>query len=157
MPAADAHRVALLDGSLCEFPAEITPGETPIRCLLELESPLTTEDGRETKGLIFQDGMFQPAPLFADPAAVKDFVAANESAEKMPNPQSEVSHNGITIRAETFDEFSFEGKGSTTGQEGFGTFFMAGGLVSPFWDPAPAWVQVPTVDEYVDNIQRTQP
>lgn len=101
------------------------------------KTPLTTEDGRKTKGLIFLDGMFQPDPLLADPAAVKEFTAANESAQKMPTPQSEVSHNGITIRAETTDEFAFEGDGSVTGQEGFGSFFMAGGLVSPFWEPAP--------------------
>lgn len=141
------YRIALPDGSLCELPETVAPGEDGLRCLLNIDKPLKDVNGDMTRGIVFRNGMFTPDEQLSTTEAAEAFMERNDSAEELKGAQA-AAFAGYSVVAETADEIAFVG----TGDDGFGTFFIAGQAVSPFWNPTPAWIEAPTVEEYLERI-----
>ncbi|WP_454978229.1 hypothetical protein [Corynebacterium propinquum] len=141
------YRIALPDGSLCELPETVAPGEDGLRCLLNIDKPLKDVNGDMTRGIVFRNGMFTPDEQLSTTEAAAAFMERNDSAEELKGAQA-AAFAGYSVVAETADEIAFVG----TGDDGFGTFFIAGQAVSPFWNPTPAWIEAPTVEEYLERI-----
>lgn len=141
------YRIALPDGSLCELPETVAPGEDGLRCLLNIDKPLKDVNGDMTRGIVFRNGMFTPDEQLSTTEAAAAFMERNDSAEELKGAQA-TAFAGYSVVAETADEIAFVG----TGDDGFGTFFIAGQAVSPFWNPTPAWIEAPTVEEYLERI-----
>lgn len=141
------YRIALPDGSLCELPETVAPGEDGLRCLLNIDKPLKDVNGDMTRGIVFRNGMFTPDEQLSTTEVAAAFMERNDSAEELKGAQA-TAFAGYSVVAETADEIAFVG----TGDDGFGTFFIAGQAVSPFWNPTPAWIEAPTVEEYLERI-----
>lgn len=141
------YRIALPDGSLCELPETVAPGEDGLRCLLNIDKPLKDVNGDMTRGIVFRNGMFTPDEQLSTTEAAEAFMERNDSAEELKGAQA-TAFAGYSVVAESADEIAFVG--ATDG--GFGTFFIAGQAVSPFWNPTPAWIEAPTIAEYLQRI-----
>lgn len=141
------YRIALPDGSLCELPETVAPGEDGLRCLLNIDKPLKDVNGDMTRGIVFRNGMFTPDEQLSTTEAAEAFMERNDSAEELKGAQA-TAFAGYSVVAESADEIAFVG--ATDG--GFGTFFIAGQAVSPFWNPTPAWIETPTIAEYLQRI-----
>lgn len=141
------YRIALPDGSLCELPETVAPGEDGLRCLLNIDKPLKDVNGDMTRGIVFRNGMFTPDEQLSTTEAAEAFMERNDSAEELKGAQA-TAFAGYSVVAESADEIAFVG----ATDDGFGTFFIAGQAVSPFWNPTPAWVEVPTMQEYLEHI-----
>ena len=141
------YRIALPDGSLCELPEIVAPGEDGLRCLLNIDKPLKDVNGDMTRGIVFRNGMFTPDEQLSTPEAAQAFMERNDSAEGLKGAQA-AAFAGYSVVAESADEIAFVG----ATDDGFGTFFIAGQAVSPFWNPTPAWIEAPTVEEYLERI-----
>lgn len=141
------YRIALPDGSLCELPETVAPGEHGLRCLLNIDKPLKDVNGDMTRGIVFRNGMFTPDEQLSTTEAAEAFMERNDSAEELKGAQA-TAFAGYSVVAESADEIAFVG----ATEDGFGTFFIAGQAVSPFWNPTPAWVEVPTMQEYLERI-----
>ncbi|WKS31105.1 hypothetical protein NLL45_06005 [Corynebacterium propinquum] len=141
------YRIALPDGSLCELPETVAPGEDGLRCLLNIDKPLKDVNGDMTRGIVFRNGMFTPDEQLSTTEAAEAFMERNDSAEELKGAQA-AAFAGYSVVAESADEIAFVG----ATEDGFGTFFIAGQAVSPFWNPTPAWVEVPTMQEYLERI-----
>ncbi|WP_455005823.1 hypothetical protein [Corynebacterium propinquum] len=141
------YRIALPDGSLCELPETVAPGEDGLRCLLNIDKPLKDVNGDMTRGIVFRNGMFTPDEQLSTTEAAEAFMERNDSAEELKGAQA-TAFAGYSVVAESADEIAFVG----ATEDGFGTFFIAGQAVSPFWNPTPAWIEAPTVEEYLERI-----
>ena len=141
------YRIALPDGSLCELSEMVAPGEDGLRCLLNIDKPLKDVNGGMTRGIVFRNGMFTPDEQLSTPEAAEAFIERNDSAEELKGAQA-AAFAGYSVVAESADEIAFVG----ATDDGFGTFFIAGQTVSPFWNPTPAWIEAPTVQEYLERI-----
>ena len=141
------YRIALPDGSLCELPETVAPGEDGLRCLLNIDKPLKDVNGQMTRGIVFRNGMFTPDEQLSTTEAAEAFMERNDSAEELKGAQATV-FAGYSVVAESADEIAFVG----ATEDGFGTFFIAGQAVSPFWNPTPAWIEAPTIAEYLQRI-----
>lgn len=141
------YRIALPDGSLCELPETVAPGEDGLRCLLNIDKPLKDVNGQMTRGIVFRDGMFTPDEQLSTTEAAEAFMERNDSAEELKGAQA-TAFAGYSVVAESADEIAFVG----ATDDGFGTFFIAGQAVSPFWNPTPAWIEAPTIAEYLQRI-----
>lgn len=141
------YRIALPDGSLCELPETVAPGEDGLRCLLNIDKPLKDVNGDMTRGIVFRNGMFTPDEQLSTTEAAEAFMERNDSAEELKGAQATV-FAGYSVVAEAADEIAFVG----ATDDGFGTFFIAGQAVSPFWNPTPAWIEAPTIAEYLQRI-----
>lgn len=141
------YRIALPDGSLCELPETVAPGEDGLRCLLNIDKPLKDVNGDMTRGIVFRNGMFTPDEQLSTTEAAEAFMERNDSAEELKGAQA-TAFAGYSIVAESADEIAFVG----ATDDGFGTFFIAGQAVSPFWNPTPAWIEAPTIAEYLQRI-----
>lgn len=141
------YRIALPDGSLCELPETVAPGEDGLRCLLNIDKPLKDVNGDMTRGIVFRNGMFTPDEQLSTTEAAEAFIERNDSAEELKGAQA-TAFAGYSVVAESADEIAFVG----ATDDGFGTFFIAGQAVSPFWNPTPAWIEAPTIAEYLQRI-----
>lgn len=141
------YRIALPDGSLCELPETVAPGEDGLRCLLNIDKPLKDVNGEMTRGIVFRNGMFTPDEQLSTTEAAEAFMERNDSAEELKGAQA-TAFAGYSVVAESADEIAFVG----ATDDGFGTFFIAGQAVSPFWNPTPAWIEAPTIAEYLQRI-----
>lgn len=141
------YRIALPDGSLCELPETVAPGEDGLRCLLNIDKPLKDVNGDMTRGIVFRNGMFTPDEQLSTTEAAEAFMERNDSAEELKGAQA-TAFAGYSVVAESADEIAFVG----ATEDGFGTFFIAGQAVSPFWNPTPAWIEAPTIAEYLQRI-----
>lgn len=141
------YRIALPDGSLCELPETVAPGEDGLRCLLNIDKPLKDVNGDMTRGIVFRNGMFTPDEQLSTTEAAEAFMERNDSAEELKGAQA-TAFAGYSVVAESADEIAFVG----ATDDGFGTFFIAGQAVSPFWNPTPAWIEAPTIAEYLQRI-----
>lgn len=141
------YRIALPDGSLCELPETVAPGEDGLRCLLNIDKPLKDVNGEMTRGIVFRNGMFTPDEQLSTTEAAEAFMERNDSAEELKGAQA-TAFAGYSVVAESADEIAFVG----ATDDGFGTFFIAGQAVSPFWNPTPAWIEAPTIAEYLQHI-----
>lgn len=141
------YRIALPDGSLCELPETVAPGEDGLRCLLNIDKPLKDVNGDMTRGIVFRNGMFTPDEQLSTTEAAEAFMERNDSAEELKGAQA-TAFAGYSVVAEAADEIAFVG----ATDDGFGTFFIAGQAVSPFWNPTPAWIEAPTIAEYLQRI-----
>lgn len=141
------YRIALPDGSLCELPETVAPGEDGLRCLLNIDKPLKDVNGDMTRGIVFRNGMFTPDEQLSTTEAAEAFMERNDSAEELKGAQA-IAFAGYSVVAESADEIAFVG----ATDDGFGTFFIAGQAVSPFWNPTPAWIEAPTIAEYLQRI-----
>lgn len=141
------YRIALPDGSLCELPETVAPGEDGLRCLLNIDKPLKDVNGDMTRGIVFRNGMFTPDEQLSTTEAAEAFMERNDSAEELKGAQA-TTFAGYSVVAESADEIAFVG----ATDDGFGTFFIAGQAVSPFWNPTPAWIETPTIAEYLQRI-----
>ena len=141
------YRIALPDGSLCELPETVAAGEDGLRCLLNIDKPLKDVNGDMTRGIVFRNGMFTPDEQLSTTEAAEAFMERNDSAEELKGAQA-TAFAGYSIVAESADEIAFVG----ATDDGFGTFFIAGQAVSPFWNPTPAWIEAPTIAEYLQRI-----
>lgn len=141
------YRIALPDGSLCELPETVAPGEDGLRCLLNIDKPLKDVNGDMTRGIVFRNGMFTPDEQLSTTEAAEAFMERNDSAEELRGAQA-TAFAGYSVVAESADEIAFVG----ATDDGFGTFFIAGQAVSPFWNPTPAWIEAPTIAEYLQRI-----
>lgn len=141
------YRIALPDGSLCELPETVAPGEDGLRCLLNIDKPLKDVNGDMTRGIVFRNGMFTPDEQLSTTEAAEAFMERNDSAEELKGAQA-TAFAGYSVVAEAADEIAFVG----ASDDGFGTFFIAGQAVSPFWNPTPAWIEAPTIAEYLQRI-----
>ena len=141
------YRIALPDGSLCELPETVAPGEDGLRCLLNIDKPLKDVNGDMTRGSVFRNGMFTPDEQLSTTEAAEAFIERNDSAEELKGAQA-TAFAGYSVVAESADEIAFVG----ATDDGFGTFFIAGQAVSPFWNPTPAWIEAPTIAEYLQRI-----
>lgn len=141
------YRIALPDGSLCELPETVAPGEDGLRCLLNIDKPLKDVNGEMTRGIVFRNGMFTPDEQLSTTEAAEAFMERNDSAEELKGAQA-TAFAGYSVVAESADEIAFVG----ATEDGFGTFFIAGQAVSPFWNPTPAWIEAPTIAEYLQRI-----
>lgn len=141
------YRIALPDGSLCELPETVAPGEDGLRCLLNIDKPLKDVNGDMTRGIVFRNGMFTPDEQLSTTEAAEAFMERNDSAEELKGAQA-TEFAGYSVVAESADEIAFVG----ATEDGFGTFFIAGQAVSPFWNPTPAWIEAPTIAEYLQRI-----
>lgn len=141
------YRIALPDGSLCELPEAVAPGEDGLRCLLNIDKPLKDVNGDMTRGIVFRNGMFTPDEQLSTTEAAEAFMERNDSAEELKGAQA-TAFAGYSVVAESADEIAFVG----ATDDGFGTFFIAGQAVSPFWNPTPAWIEAPTIAEYLQRI-----
>lgn len=141
------YRIALPDGSLCELPETVAPGEDGLRCLLNIDKPLKDVNGDMTRGVVFRNGMFTPDEQLSTTEAAEAFMERNDSAEELKGAQA-TAFAGYSVVAESADEIAFVG----ATDDGFGTFFIAGQAVSPFWNPTPAWIEAPTIAEYLQRI-----
>ena len=141
------YRIALPDGSLCELPETVAPGEDGLRCLLNIDKPLKDVNGDMTRGIVFRNGMFTPEEQLSTTEAAEAFMERNDSAEELKGAQA-TAFAGYSVVAESADEIAFVG----ATDDGFGTFFIAGQAVSPFWNPTPAWIEAPTIAEYLQRI-----
>lgn len=141
------YRIALPDGSLCELPETVAPGEDGLRCLLNIDKPLKDVNGDMTRGIVFRNGMFTPDEQLSTTEAAEAFMERNDSAEELKGAQA-TAFAGYSVVAESADEIAFVG----ATDDGFGTFFIAGQAVSPFWNPTPAWIDAPTIAEYLQRI-----
>lgn len=141
------YRIALPDGSLCELPETVAPGEDGLRCLLNIDKPLKDVNGDMTRGIVFRNGMFTPDEQLSTTEAAEAFMERNDSAEELKGAQA-TAFAGYSVVAESADEIAFVG----ATDDGFGTFFIAGQAVSPFWNPTPAWIEAPTIAEYLQHI-----
>lgn len=141
------YRIALPDGSLCELPETVAPGEDGLRCLLNIDKPLKDVNGDMTRGIVFRNGMFTPDEQLSTTEAAEAFMERNDSAEELKGAQA-TAFAGYSVVAESADEVAFVG----ATDDGFGTFFIAGQAVSPFWNPTPAWIEAPTIAEYLQRI-----
>ncbi|ERS40160.1 MULTISPECIES: hypothetical protein [Corynebacterium] len=141
------YRIALPDGSLCELPETVAPGEDGLRCLLNIDKPLKDVNGGMTRGIVFRNGMFTPDEQLSTTEAAEAFMERNDSAEELKGAQA-TAFAGYSVVAESADEIAFVG----ATDDGFGTFFIAGQAVSPFWNPTPAWIEAPTIAEYLQRI-----
>lgn len=141
------YRIALPDGSLCELPETVAPGEDGLRCLLNIDKPLKDVNGDMTRGIVFRNGMFTPDEQLSTTEAAEAFMERNDSAEELKGAQA-AAFAGYSVVAESADEIAFVG----ATDDGFGTFFIAGQAVSPFWNPTPAWIEAPTIAEYLQRI-----
>ena len=141
------YRIALPDGSLCELPETVAPGEDGLRCLLNIDKPLKDVNGDMTRGIVFRNGMFTPDEQLSTTEAAEAFMERNDSAEELKGAQA-TTFAGYSVVAESADEIAFVG----ATDDGFGTFFIAGQAVSPFWNPTPAWIEPPTLAEYLQRI-----
>lgn len=141
------YRIALPDGSLCELPETVAPGEDGLRCLLNIDKPLKDVNGDMTRGIVFRNGMFTPDEQLSTTEAAEAFMERNDSAEELKGAQA-AAFAGYSVVAESADEIAFVG----ATEDGFGTFFIAGQAVSPFWNPTPAWIEAPTIAEYLQRI-----
>lgn len=144
------YRIALPDGSLCELPETVAPGEDGLRCLLNIDKPLKDVNGDMTRGIVFRNGMFTPDEQLSTTEAAAAFMERNDSAEELKGAQA-TAFAGYSVVAESADEIAFVG----ATEDGFGTFFIAGQAVSPFWNPTPAWIEAPTIAEYLQRIIAT--
>ena len=141
------YRIALPDGSLCELPETVAPGEDGLRCLLNIDKPLKDVNGDMTRGIVFRNGMFTPDEQLSTTEAAEAFMERNDSAEELKGAQA-TAFAGYSVVAESADEIAFVG----ATEDGFGTLFIAGLAVSPFWNPTPAWIEAPTIAEYLQRI-----
>lgn len=141
------YRIALPDGSLCELPETVAPGEDGLRCLLNIDKPLKDVNGDMTRGIVFRNGMFTPDEQLSTTEAAEAFMERNDSAEELKGAQA-TAFAGYSVVAESADEIAFVG----ATDDGFGAFFIAGQAVSPFWNPTPAWIEAPTIAEYLQRI-----
>ncbi len=141
------YRIALPDGSLCELPETVAPGEDGLRCLLNIDKPLKDVNGDMTRGIVFRNGMFTPDEQLSTTEAAEAFMERNDSAEELKGAQA-TAFAAYSVVAESADEIAFVG----ATDDGFGTFFIAGQAVSPFWNPTPAWIEAPTIAEYLQRI-----
>ncbi|MDK4252066.1 hypothetical protein QPX11_06980 [Corynebacterium propinquum] len=141
------YRIALPDGSLCELPETVAPGEDGLRCLLNIDKPLKDVNGDMTRGIVFRNGMFTPDEQLSTTEAAEAFMERNDSAEELKGAQA-TAFAGYSVVAESADEIAFVG----ATEDSFGTFFIAGQAVSPFWNPTPAWIEAPTIAEYLQRI-----
>lgn len=141
------YRIALPDGSLCELPETVAPGEDGLRCLLNIDKPLKDVNGDMTRGIVFRNGMFTPDEQLSTTEAAEAFMERNDSAEELKGAQA-TAFAGYSVVTESADEIAFVG----ATDDGFGTFFIAGQAVSPFWNPTPAWIEAPTIAEYLQRI-----
>lgn len=141
------YRIALPDGSLCELPETVAPGEDGLRCLLNIDKPLKDVNGDMTRGIVFRNGMFTPDEQLSTTEAAEAFMERNDSAEELKGAQA-TAFAGYSVVAESADEIAFVG----ATDDGFGTFFIADQAVSPFWNPTPAWIEAPTIAEYLQHI-----
>lgn len=141
------YRIALPDGSLCELPETVAPGEDGLRCLLNIDKPLKDVNGDMTRGIVFRNGMFTPDEQLSTTEAAEAFMERNDSAEELKGAQA-TAFAGYSVVAESADEIAFVG----ATDDGFGTFFIAGQAVSPFWNPTPSWIEAPTIAEYLQRI-----
>ena len=141
------YRIALPDGSLCELPETVAPGEDGLRCLLNIDKPVKDVNGALTRGIVFRNGMFTPDEQLATTEAAEAFMERNESAEELKGAQI-ATFADYSVVAESADEIGLVG----ANEDGFGTFFIAGQAISPFWNPTPAWVEVPTMQEYLERV-----
>lgn len=141
------YRIALPDGSLCELPEAVAPGEDGLRCLLNIDKPVKDVNGALTRGIVFRNGMFTPDEQLSTTEAAEAFMERNESAEELKGAQI-ATFADYSVVAESADEIGLVG----ANEGGFGTFFIAGQAISPFWNPTPAWVEVPTMQEYLERV-----
>ena len=132
---------------MCELPETVAPGEDGLRCLLNIDKPLKDVNGYMTRGIVFRNGMFTPDEQLSTTEAAEAFMERNDSAEELKGAQA-TAFAGYSVVAESADEIAFVG----ATDDGFGTFFIAGQAVSPFWNPTPAWIEAPTIAEYLQRI-----
>ena len=132
---------------MCELPETVAPGEDGLRCLLNIDKPLKDVNGDMTRGIVFRNGMFTPDEQLSTTEAAEAFMERNDSAEELKGAQA-TAFAGYSVVAESADEIAFVG----ATEDGFGTFFIAGQAVSPFWNPTPAWIEAPTIAEYLQRI-----
>lgn len=132
---------------MCELPETVAPGEDGLRCLLNIDKPLKDVNGDMTRGIVFRNGMFTPDEQLSTTEAAEAFMERNDSAEELKGAQA-TAFAGYSVVAESADEIAFVG----ATDDGFGTFFIAGQAVSPFWNPTPAWIEAPTIAEYLQRI-----
>ena len=118
-----------------------------MRCLLNIDKPLKDVNGDMTRGIVFRNGMFTPDEQLSTTEAAEAFMERNDSAEELKGAQA-TAFAGYSVVAESADEIAFVG----ATDDGFGTFFIAGQAVSPFWNPTPAWIEAPTIAEYLQRI-----
>lgn len=81
------YRIALPDGSLCELPETVAPGEDGLRCLLNIDKPLKDVNGDMTRGIVFRNGMFTPDEQLSTTEAAEAFMERNDSAEELKGAQ----------------------------------------------------------------------